>query len=338
MSGLLLPCGVATGIGALPHRDAVQAARFVLDDLPLPAIPNLPRRSAAEGIISQALVGLPGVTLGQYGSVAIDLRAVDPDAPVITDLQHDAFTGFRTFLDEAPNWQTEHGRELSHVKWQFVGPVSFGMALVRAGMPQPLAFAVAAHAVRSRLRHLLDAVAAKLPGVQQVVMLEEPAMSDLLLPGFPLQRDAALDLVSGAMAVIEQRATPGLHVCGGVDVATQLATGPAVLSLAVRRDVLDAAGYIGRFLDGGGHVAWGVVATTGPLTSSVDRPWRHLTGLWNQLVERGVDSTLLRRQSLVTPECGLGMHSPSIAQRVHSVVVEVGRRLQSRAGTRFLGA
>ncbi len=35
-------------------------------------IPALPMRSPAEGMIAQAIAGLPGVSLGQYGSFAID--------------------------------------------------------------------------------------------------------------------------------------------------------------------------------------------------------------------------------------------------------------------------
>ena len=53
-----LPSGIATGIGGLPHRDADEAAEFVLRHMELPAIPTLPRRSPAEGAIAQAMVGM----------------------------------------------------------------------------------------------------------------------------------------------------------------------------------------------------------------------------------------------------------------------------------------
>ena len=41
-------------------------------------IPSLPRRSPAESLIAQAVVGTPGVTLGQYGAIAVDLDRLDP--------------------------------------------------------------------------------------------------------------------------------------------------------------------------------------------------------------------------------------------------------------------
>ncbi len=57
-----LPSGIATGIGSLPHRNAAEATAFVLSAMELPAIPTLPRRSPAEGMIAQATVGIQGFT------------------------------------------------------------------------------------------------------------------------------------------------------------------------------------------------------------------------------------------------------------------------------------
>ena len=331
MLRLALPSGLATGIGALPHLDAVAAARFVLDEMEMPAIPMLPRRSPAEASIALALVGMRGITIGQYGSISVDVHALDASAPVITDLAADPFVGFRTFLAESVAWQRERDRTIRYLKWQFVGPVTLGLTLIRAGVDEGVAFDVAVHAVRARVEFLIDAVATVLPEVEQVVMIEEPALRDVLQPGFPLALDAALDLVSGAMAMVERRATSGLHVCGLADVPMQLAAGPAVLSLPVRHEVLSSAGYLDRYLQGGGYIAWGVVATTGPLSASADRPLRQLMALWGQLAEQGVDTGRLHRQALITPECGLAAHSPAVAHRVHRLVAEVAQRVRAGA-------
>ena len=123
-----IPGGISSGIGGLPHRDAGEAAAFSLREMEMAAIPWLPRRSPAESAITQAMVGMQGITIGQYGSISVHPDQVDPLAPVRTDLQHDAYAGFRAFLEAA------QGRQ-GWVKWQFVGPVTFGMALMRAGVP-----------------------------------------------------------------------------------------------------------------------------------------------------------------------------------------------------------
>ena len=321
-----LPSGIATGIGGLPHRDAGEAADFVLRKMELPSIPTLPRRSPAEGSIVQAMVGMQGITVGQYGSIAVDANRVDPLAPVVTDLDHDAFVGFRTFLDRAH--AADH---VGPVKWQMVGPVTLGLALMRAGVPTSEAFEAAVRAVRERLQHLLDAVAIALPLSQQIVMIEEPSLCELMQPGFPIAPDTAIDLVSGALAAIETSAVSGLHVCGLTDIASQLAAGPAILSLPVRQEVAESAGYLVRFMEQGGYIAWGVVPTAGPIITSAERPWRQLCALWCELVQRGADPTMLREQAIITPECGLAAHTPAVAERVHRFAGEVARRVRDQA-------
>ena len=39
----------------------------------------------------------------------------------------------------------------------------------------------------------------------------------------------------------------------------------------------------------------------------------------------------LRRRSLVTPACGLGLHTPSVAERVLRLTREIGRRVNEQA-------
>lgn len=319
-----LAAAMSTGIGSLPHRDAAAAAQLALDELDLPAIPSLPRRSPAEGMIAQAVVGLRGVSLGQYGSIAVDVAELDPLAPVVTDLAHDAFGGFRAFLAAAKGRQAP-------VKWQLTGPITLGLALLRAGALPSVAFEVAVRAVRSHAQLLLDAVAEHLPGCDQVVFLDEPSLGGLMEPGFPLPPDVAMDMLSGALAVIEPVAVAGVHCCDAVDWATVLDAGPCVISTPISPRLVDVAGYLGRFLDRGGIVAWGVVPTDGPLPTSAERPWRQLSELWCQLVQHGCDPVRLRQQSLLTPACGLALHDEAVAAQVHRVVHQVASRVHDQA-------
>jgi methionine synthase II (cobalamin-independent) len=326
--------GTATGVGSLPHRDAHAAAEFVLRTCPdLPAIPSLPRRSPAEGMIAQAVVGIRGVTAGQYGSLSVDVDRIDVHAPVVTDIEHDAFGGLRAFLTEAA------GRR-GPVKWQFTGPVTLGQSLVRAGVPESIAYDVALGAVRSHLVSVHRAVADALPECAQVVVIDEPCLHQIMLPGFPLAPDGAVDLVSGALAALEPVATVGVHCCSDADWPSVLAAGPQVLSLPVSADLVSIAGYIARFLDSGGIVAWGVIATDGPIPATAERPWRQLSDLWCQLVQHGCDPLLLRQRAWITPACGLGLHSEGVAEHVATLVSDVAHRVrnQSTAARLTLGA
>ncbi len=317
--------GTVTGVGSLPHRDARQAAEFVLARCPaLPFVPTLPRRSPAENMIAQAVSGIQGIDFGQYGSLSVDARRIDPLAPVSTDLDHDAYLGLRTFVEVAA------GRPTS-VKWQFVGPISLGVALLRSGVPASPAFAVAVRAVRAHLRVIHDYLDEALPGCRQLLVLDEPSFPDVMDDGFPIPPDSAIDLLSGALAVIESTTVVGVHCCGDADWAGIIAAGPGVLSLPARRELIGVAGYLAHFLERGGMVIWGVVPTDGPIFHSPQRRWRDLTALWDSLVEAGCDRDRLVGQALLSPDCGVGLLDESVASGVFDVVGELGTRVRRLA-------
>jgi hypothetical protein len=328
--------GGTTGVGSLPHRDASAAAAFSMSEHDVMVVPSLPRRSPAESMIAQGVVGIPGVMVGQYGSIAVDVRRLDPADEVATDVGRDGFVGFRTFLSAA----SAAGADGRPVKWQLVGPVTLGLALVRAGAPADVAFDVAVNAVRAHVRTLAEEVAAALPSSTQIIVLDEPSLVELLAPSFPLAPEPAVDLVSSALAAAEPYGAVGVHCCGPTDVASLIAAGPDLLSLPAGKELLPAAGYLQEFLAQGGWFAWGAVATDGPIGVTAGRAWHHLSGVWCELVQRGVDPVLLRQRSLVTPVCGLGMHTPPVAERICHLVRDVSRRVRDQAtATRFvLGA
>lgn len=321
--------GMSMSIGSLPHLSVVDAITLSVSATSIVTIPSLPKRSPAESMIAQALVGIDGVTVGQYGAIAADVGRITTSSAVVTDLDHDAFGGFRSFLTCAAEFA-------GPVKWQIVGPVTLGMALMRAGLPAESAFEVAFQTVRTHTVNLMAAVAEAMPSNEQIVVLDEPEFGAVRERGFPLAPDMAVDLLSGALAVIEQRAVSGVHCCGDADWSTLMAAGPKLLSLPATTNLVDSAGYIQRFLERGGWIAWGAVPTEGPAPISAERPWKKLCALWCQLVDRGCDPALLRQQSLITPACGLGLHSPDLAERVLEINAELSSRVRDQAAaTRF---
>lgn len=328
--------GVAVGIGSLPHVDPRAAAEFAIREFEIATIPTLPMRSPSEAMIAQAAIGLPGVSLDRSGNIVVDRARVTSGEPILTDLQHDAFVGFRSFLDYA-----EHsGLDGSPVKWQYVGPVTLGVALHRAGLDVGTAFGVASAAVRSQVVKVADAVTAALPNSPQMVVLDEPWLSELMTPGFAIPPDEAIDRMSGAMAALPSTALVGIHCCGPCDVATLLASGPSVVSLPASPDLVEWSGYLSRYLADGGIIAWGAIPTEGPIPVTSERFWRALSDLWCALVQRGCDPVTLRRNSMVTPHCGLALHSESVARRVAQLTSEVAKRVKDQSmATRFaLGA
>ena len=292
----------------------------------VPAIPSLPRRCPAEGMVAQAVVGINGVTAGQYGSIAVDPAAVDPYAPVITDIATDSFSGLRRFLDHAVAIGLE-----GPVKWQFVGPVTLGVALTRAGLADDVAFAVAVRAVRSHVVSLSMAVAAALPRSPQIVVIDEPWFGELFTPGFPIAPDPPSTCCPGRW-----RAWPVLPPSGSIAAGTPTWHRCWPPDRTSCRFPLARASPARPATSGASsRVAGGSRGVSSPRTARCscrpDRQWRDLSELWAELGKRGIDAALLRRRSIVTAHCGLGLHTPVVAERVCRAVREIGRRIAVRS-------
>jgi hypothetical protein len=326
MLSVTLSVGLGTSIGTLPHTDPVAAARFVLERQPrLPAAPSLPNRSLLERRIAQAAWGIEGVHVMPDGSLSLEFARLEPAAP-LTDREFDGppYDSLRAFV-----------AALDHrdgpAKFQLTGPVSLGIALYAAGVPVELAFRVAASAVQDRAGLLVDYVNQRAPSALPVVFVDEPSLRGITDPDFPLSADEAVDLVSGVLATLEGRAVTGLRCGGGADWHLVQGAGPQILAVPASTELAAQAGALDRFLDGGGWVAWGAVPTEGPVGSGVDRLWRHLAGLWCQLVRAGVDPARLRSQAIVTPMGGLGRHHVGQATDVLDLVDKLAQRLYDQA-------
>jgi len=321
-----LPLGAPTSVGSLPHTDREAAISFVLErTVELPAAPTLPSIDPLEMMIPQGLWGIEGVSVDDDGSFSItDPDALDPSAPLGDhELAGRPFATWRRFLDAVAD-------RTDPIKLQLTGPITLGLALVDAGAPAGIAFAVASGAIAARARDLVALAEARAPGVSRVVVFDEPGLVGGLRTDLPLPGDQVVDVLSGALAAIEGQALTGVHVCGAADWRLIMQAGPGLLSMPVGADVTGSAGALGSYLERGGWVAWGAVPTDGPLGESNSRYWRQLSAQWCELVQNGCDPVLLRRQALVTPVCGLALHDETQADHVFTLTRELAEKIHDQ--------
>lgn len=316
--------GLATGIGSLPHADLGEAVAFAFARTP--ELPALPQPSAAVplgGMIAQWARGIPGVAVRPDGSLAVD--GVDPEAPVVPDLDHAGHAALRPFLRAAAARQ-------GPLKLQVTGPVTLGLALVDAGAPRDVAFTVAGAATQANVAALLAVVRATpdLASAPVVLFLDEPSLVACAHPGFPVHGDAVAALIGRSIDAAGPGVLAGVHCCGATDFCPVVRAGARVLSLpATPGAALDAAPALRWLVENGGWIAWGAVPTTGPTGLSSVGHWRALNRLWADLAGRGIDLDLLRARALVTPVCGLAGHTTLQAGRILDLTVRLGRRIEA---------
>ena len=317
--------GVASSIGSLPHTDPRAASTFVLERQPrLPAAPSLPNRSGMERMVAQAAWGIAGIGVLPDGSLELADAMPDPRTPLTTaGIDGEPFVGLRAFLGAVA------GRR-APIKLQLTGPVTLGIVLLNLGVPAARAFAVAGAAVRARARTLVAAAQETAPMAPLVVFVDEPGLTAAMHRDFPLEPNRTIDLVSSALATLEPHAMTGLHCCGPADWLVVLQAGAQILSLPLESGAVEHGGALGAFLEGGGHIAWGAVPTTGPLGSAPERLWQQLSAEWCALTQAGCDPVRLREQAIVTPACGLATHGEAQADLVLRLTNQVARRLRTQ--------
>jgi hypothetical protein len=319
---VLVP-GVATGIGSLPHTDPRTAADVVVRCLPeFPAVPQLPNRDPREGMLAQWLGALPEVEIAPDGSLTV--LGASNEAPECV-WSSDAHAGLLTFLDVVAALDTPPVR----VKAQITGPLTLGTALVEAGVEPARAFRRAAETARAWAVAMEALMGERLPDTGLVVFLDEPALVHWRQGRGDLEREAAIDVLSGALAAAE--CTTGVHVCGDGDLGLALEAGPQVVGIEVREELVRDSVAIARFLDGDGWIAWGAVPTDRPVGESADPHWRHLAEVWCELTRRGCDPVPLRTRGMITPACGLAGYGATQAERLLGIARELAARVHDQA-------
>ncbi len=272
-------------------------------------------------MVAQWARALPEVTLEPDGSLSVRGVANEPPVPVF---DADAHGGLLAFLDAASN-----GRQPPRVKVQIAGPLTLGVALSHAGLPTPHAFRRGGEAARAWATAVEDLVSERLPGSALVLFFDEPSLVAWRRGDAPLEQEAAIDVLSGALAA--PACPTGVHVCGAGNRRLALEAGPQVLGAEVGPDLVDDADVLARHLDADGWIAWGAVPTDGPVGESVEPLWRALVSVWCELTRRGCDPVRIRTQSIVTPACGLAGHGPTQAERTLRLARELADRVHDQA-------
>ena len=327
--------GRATGVGGLPHTDPARAVDDVLAAFPeVPYAPGLPNRGIFEQIVWNDARTLPGLEVVE-GRLVVDLAADHAEA--MERVYLDFVEGNAAAYGPAP--ETYSGllelvsRELPSavlVKAQVTGPVTFGMQVVDADK-RPILYdeayadllgkmlALRARAVEERL------AATGVP--ETLVVLNEPYWASLGSTVVPVS-DETVRLAFEDIASLHRRRPrrPLLFEHGldlrdgprpGRDLARRIQTATEFLLYAER-----AAAYLER----GGIVAWGVVPADARLfTEETEASLVTRMAAIRSVMAGYVTPSLLVRQSLITPSCGIKFANEEEAGRIQEMAAAVAR-------------
>ena len=300
-----------TGVGSLPHTDPKRAASFVLETTTVPYLPQLPNRHPEERMLVQWGDGLCGC--GAVDS-SIGLGYGEP-----IGARAEAFGGADALLDALSS-------DVPAVKTQATGPVTLALGLLSAGHPGQGLLDCVATGLIGRVEDHIALLAARLPDADITLIFDEPGLSGLLVPGFPITRDEAEHVLG---KVLTRAPVPaGIHCCADTDWSVVASVRPSLISWDI--DSLGAAfvahaeAIAAATWEGTGFI-WGVAPTqTQPLPGD---PGVRLQRIVGRLVMAGAKMDGLLEGAMFSPACGLAGLTEGQAEIVAHTVVRLAGEL-----------
>ncbi len=331
-----------TAIGSLPHHNVDSALEYSFR-YSIPYLPQIPIRKPAEYMIPQALDGLPGLEVSLEGGADLNLdvwatrareideallesfsRSTDEDAFSRFEPKPHSYSCFQPFL-----WELQE-RQLKFCKMQLAGPLTTQWSVRVKGSSRGKDWTdVASQAYRLVLARSIAMVrAAKRRGMNSLFFFDEPGLYGLN-PGHLRHALGLSELGVCVKTLRKEGAEVGIHCCSDTAWGALMLTEVDVLSVDVNLSLesILSTPELGAFIDRGGRLSFGMIPSIKgkELTAEVIAKnfLEKLYGSGLSLEQR----TQVLTNSLLTPACGLALHTPDEVEHTLEMLGEVRSRL-----------
>lgn len=339
---------VTTLIGSFPHPDGTALCPRLAREIPIPAWPQLPRRTFRENMYTQYSPGLPGIVIdevkekvtfdttgdlspaleefyGRYLADDVDSFALSPDYAA----------GFYTMLDTLRSTSGEW------VKGQVTGPISFGLTVVDQDLRSSLYNEQLADPIVKQLAFNARWQVRQLKQVRPnvIIFVDEPYMASFGSAFISLSREQVITLLNEVFdAIHAEGALAGVHCCGNTDWSVLLETAVDILNLDAYEYLDNLALYpneVRAFFDRGGNIAWGIIPNKEEIfnvtpAGLAQRLRDGLRLISDKARGRGVTIGVeeFAEHSLITTACGLGPTTIEVADRAIETLAQTGEILK----------
>jgi hypothetical protein len=335
------PHSLATGVGALPHKDPVAACNDILDIFPeFPFIPTLPDRGQLESIVFNDSEQLPGRIIRDdrllFDSTTDQSEGMEK---VYMDYVEGNYAPYALHKEYASGFIEMISRNLSDVKvlkCQVTGPVTFGMQVVNADK-RPIYYDAQLADVLSKMIALkarwCERVMRDKTGVTEtLVVLNEPYLASLGSSVVPVDKETVRAGWEDIFALVEGGL--GIHCCSNTDWEFVLGLNPSVVSIdayTTAKEFLLYADSIVNYMEQGGVVAWGIVPAEYKIfaTETTDSLYQKYLAIRSHLCAC-MPEHIFDAQSLITPSCGIRFADRHGSLAIMKTAAEISQRIRDK--------
>jgi|SRR5208283_2113004 len=308
-----------TGIGSLPHKDAVEACELVLRAFDIPFWPQLPNVSFRESMIVQYSEGMPFIKVNEQREVISVMRDDSDELERFYEtctetarisISEDYGRGLHTFL------KMVKGRRFPLLKGHVTGPVTFTLGLKdhngRLVFFDEELREIAAMLLKAKMRWQIDAL--KQHAGEVIIFIDEPILSALGSSSYlGVDTGEAFRLIRDMTSAIKDAGgISAVHCCGRADWPLVMESGAQIINFDAF-DYFDTIAIyheeLNKFLSGGGYLAWGIVPTSDVIEKVDDG---QLIGLMHAHFDKlckYLPDALVKENILLTPSCGTASRS-----------------------------
>lgn len=323
-----------TGIGSLPHTDAAEACRVILDSVDIPFWPQLPHRSFLESMVPMYSEGFPFIEIegdhvklvpGEEGAVTEFYEKIAGNSAFPISKEYSA--GFHTFLEMLEEKDLKYDTLKGHI----TGPLTFTLGITDNNK-RPIYFDdelrdLSLELLKGKVRVQIEALKKYADNV--IIFADEPILTALGTSTYiGVNTDDALRMLQDIVSYIKEcGGISAIHCCGRADWPVALSSGIDIFNF----DAYEFGDTLGiypdemtEFIDRGGCIAWGVVPTTEKIKDvTLDEIRGKLESGLTTLENAGIPAEKLRAQSLITPSCGTGSLSIEDAMKAFSLLKDL---------------
>ena len=307
---------LTTGIGSLPHLNALEASRLILDTFDIPFWPQLPALSFREFMVPQYSEGLPflkidtgkeAIWIERNGSDELERFYEGWTEESRVAISEDFAKGLHTFLEVIKY------RRFNILKGHVTGPLTFSLGL-KDNSGKAVYFdeefrELSLMILKAKTRWQLDQL--KQHAEEVIIFIDEPILSALGSSSYLGVSEAeASRLLKELIDVIKgEGGISGIHCCGNANWPLVIDCRPDIINF----DAYDYADTLAlypaefkAFLERGGCLAWGAVPTSDAIAGENPESIRSRFQKGVEQLSVHIPGDLIFSNLLLTPSCGTG--------------------------------
>lgn len=354
-SNLTLNC---MAIGSLPHNDVDKAMATVKANFSeLPFWPQLSKFNRNEDMTFQFLEKMPGLVLDeqaekiyldnesdeffeQLEEFFLDYEEIlaDPDSNLLDKylISENYSSTIRPFLKIVADTKPKYA------KGQVVGPFTLATTLTDkegkcAFYDETLREVIVKTLCLKALWQIREIKKAS-PRTIPIIFLDEPSISQLGTSAYiTISEKEVISVIKEVSDLIKANgALSAIHCCGKCDWSAPIKIGVNILNLDgyfFAQNLSLFHKIIQNYLENDGIIAWGIVPTldkTALENANSESMLAKFEEAIGYLVNKGIDKSLLIKQSTITPSCGAGSLSIELAEKAMNLTKGLSKHLKER--------